>query len=63
MESNIRHHSQCVPSQNRKKSKSPIKRDVKVLHQEGANEKMLVLRDENHSLKSKGRELEEEVKL
>jgi len=51
-----------VSSQKRKKSKSPPKKDVKVSH-ETAEEKMLILRDENMHLKNKSRELEEEVKL
>lgn len=41
-----------MPSQKRKKSKSPIKKDVKVSH-ESANEKLLVLRDENLHLKNR----------
>lgn len=58
----IEHYGQCVPSQKRKVSKSPPKKDIKVSF-EGAHEKLLVLREENMHLKSKGRELEDEVKL
>ena len=57
----IEHHGHCVASQKRKKSKSPIKKDIRVSF-DNANEKLLVLRDQNMHLKHRGRDLEEEVK-
>ncbi|CDW86689.1 protein fantom [Stylonychia lemnae] len=62
MNSNIEHHGHCIPSKERKKNKSPKKKDIKPDFK-NVNEKLLVLRDENIHLKSKKQELEDDVKL
>ena len=56
------HHDQCVSSVKRKISKSPIKKDFRFSH-DAAHEQLLVLREENMHLKSRGKDLEEDVKL
>ena len=61
MHENIKHHGQCVTSQKRKKSKSPIKKDIKVSF-DNQHESLLVLKDENTHLKRKQALLEDEVK-
>jgi hypothetical protein len=50
-----------VGSQKRKKSRSPVKKDIKVSFA-SQEERLLVLRDENYHLKNKGQLLEDDVK-
>ena len=57
----VEHHEHCVPSKKRQKKKSPPKKDIKP-NFDSANEKALVLRDENIHLKQKQRQLEDEIK-
>eukprot|EP00347_Sterkiella_histriomuscorum_P001912 403370193 len=62
MDSNISHHGHCVPSELRKRPKSPPKKEIKP-NFDNVEEKLLVLKDDNHHLKVKKKELEEDVKL